>query len=1043
MAEHVFISYARADGEDFATRLHDELEKSNFLMWLDRRDIKPGENWDLAIDEAIRHCWALMFVMTPGSVDSPNCHDEWSRALSFKRPVVPLLVRPSIPPLRLHRLQYIDFTQDFDRAFPRLVDHLRWLRSAEGELQTLRDRVTDLQRELKETDRPEAVQAEIDNLREQIAYKQRVMDNPDQMRSAYSQSIETALEAERQHIASARAHDQKLPRRRVLGSAPQGVSETFKDRAHEVATITNLLLAKDADVRAVSIYGMGGIGKTALACKVMQDLEEAQEMMHGLLYLSTRSVGISLERIFLDSARMLGGEAEQKLTEVWADQQMESDAKIQVLLDHYAGLRCVILLDNLEDLLDAQGKVIDHDLRLFIDAFLRQRHMARLLITSREPLNMADNARRYEKPCPLEQGLPLEFAIDLLKELDHDGQLGLADAEPGLLRTAAQKTHGYPRALEAIVGILAQDPFLSLAELLQDDDLFDERVIEKLVQEAQSRLDSDARYVMQALAIYGRPVREAAIRYLLEPYALGIDIGATLRRLARGRYLTVKRGSGELILHPLDKDYSYRHIPGDVNQPYNLYALHRRAADYYAQLRTPPDTWKSIRDLEPQLAEFEHRVKGGDYDAAARLIDDLDASHLTLWGHVRRVLSMREQLLGKIDNQLLEESNLGQLGIAYHKLGKLEQAIDYYQRALQIARNIGDRPGEATRLGHLGIAYSYLGRSEETVNYYHQALAITRELGDKRGEAKHLGNLGLTYRELGQIDKAIEAYQQALGITRELGNRQGEGRQLGNLALAYRDMGQIERAVEHYQSALAIARQVGDRQMEESVLGNLSEAYCDQGDPARGIETAEQARAIAAEIDDRRGEGYWLVNLGEAHAAQGNYRQALDQLRQASAIADEIHDPRLTGFACAGLAAVHLHTGSLAEALGAIREARRHSVAESDHFTAALLGLVLARQGERDAAYKSFVEAMALADALLAKSPQAFGARYTQALALAGQALLSGASSELLIQAQRAYGEARAHCGARGVVENARRLLDIFRPLEPDSVLDGCRRALT
>src|SRR5258707_12951996 len=179
MMDTVFVSYARGDGEPFATRLHDQLEANGFPAWLDRRDIRPGENWDLAIDAGIRDSWGLLFVMTPSSVNSPNCHDEWSRALSFKKPVLPLMVKKSVPPMRLHRLQYIDFTGDFEKSLVQLIEHLTWLRSTAGELSTLEDRLNDLRLELPTTQRPDAVQAEIDALREQIAYKQRAVGNPE------------------------------------------------------------------------------------------------------------------------------------------------------------------------------------------------------------------------------------------------------------------------------------------------------------------------------------------------------------------------------------------------------------------------------------------------------------------------------------------------------------------------------------------------------------------------------------------------------------------------------------------------------------------------------------------------------------------------------------------------------------------------------------------------------------------------------------------------------------------------------------------------
>src|SRR5260221_8949748 len=106
---------------------------------------------------------------------------------------------------------------------------------------------------------------------------------------------------------------------------------------------------------------MGGRGKPALACRVMAELEKDHKNVYGLIYLSTRSAGISLERIYLDSARMFGGEAEETLNAAWTDTQADVATKIQRLLEHYADHRCVILLDNLEDVLDAKGKIKDTD----------------------------------------------------------------------------------------------------------------------------------------------------------------------------------------------------------------------------------------------------------------------------------------------------------------------------------------------------------------------------------------------------------------------------------------------------------------------------------------------------------------------------------------------------------------------------------------------------------------------------------------------------------------------------------------------------------
>jgi tetratricopeptide (TPR) repeat protein len=71
---------------------------------------------------------------------------------------------------------------------------------------------------------------------------------------------------------------------------------------------------------------------------------------------------------------------------------------------------------------------------------------------------------------------------------------------------------------------------------------------------------------------------------------------------------------------------------------------------------------------------------------------------------------------------------LGNLGLAYSALGQVEKAIDYYEQALAIAREIGHRQGEGNRLGALGLAYNALGQVEKARNYLEHSLAIFEEI---------------------------------------------------------------------------------------------------------------------------------------------------------------------------------------------------------------------------------------------------------------------------------------------------------------------------
>ena len=117
--------------------------------------------------------------------------------------------------------------------------------------------------------------------------------------------------------------------------------------------------------------------------------------------------------------------------------------------------------------------------------------------------------------------------------------------------------------------------------------------------------------------------------------------------------------------------------------------------------------------------------------------------------------------------------------LAYADLGDARRAIEFYEQALAIAREIGDRRGEGNALGNLGIAYADLGETRRAIEFYEQRLAIAREIGDRRGEGNALGNLGIAYADLGETRRAIEFYEQALAIAREIGDRRGEGQRPG------------------------------------------------------------------------------------------------------------------------------------------------------------------------------------------------------------------------------------------------------------------------
>ena len=68
----VFVSYARKDGEEFATRLRKRLETEHpeITLWQDRARMEGGVGWWKQITEALDKVHFLMLVMTPAAMQS-------------------------------------------------------------------------------------------------------------------------------------------------------------------------------------------------------------------------------------------------------------------------------------------------------------------------------------------------------------------------------------------------------------------------------------------------------------------------------------------------------------------------------------------------------------------------------------------------------------------------------------------------------------------------------------------------------------------------------------------------------------------------------------------------------------------------------------------------------------------------------------------------------------------------------------------------------------------------------------------------------------
>ena len=347
--------------------------------------------------------------------------------------------------------------------------------------------------------------------------------------------------------------------------------------------------------------------------------------------------------------------------------------------------------------------------------------------------------------------------------------------------------------------------------------------------------------------------------------------------------------------------------------------------------------------------------------------------------------------------------------------------------------------GAGVSLTGLANCYADLGEVRQAIDFYEQALAIDRELGHRHDEAIDLDNLGNRYADLGEVRRAIDFHEQALAIDREIGYRGGEASNLGALGGCYADLGEVRRAIDFHEQALAINGEIGYRGGEASNLGGLGSCYANLGEVRRAIDFHEQALAIDREIGDRAGEAWVLTCLAEDNDDLGAWEPAVRFCEEAIAIADESDLTHWRGEGRLTLATVYLHAGDLGASRETAHSARMYDYGPRTAEAALVLGIVLSRQGEIDGAKRPFRDALESVDTLLELAADNYRALDTKALALSGLALVGDSSR--VTEASTVFGAARAITRAPGIVRRVLRLFDALAACDEGDVLGPVRHS--
>jgi tetratricopeptide (TPR) repeat protein len=153
--------------------------------------------------------------------------------------------------------------------------------------------------------------------------------------------------------------------------------------------------------------------------------------------------------------------------------------------------------------------------------------------------------------------------------------------------------------------------------------------------------------------------------------------------------------------------------------------------------------------------------------------------------------------------------------------------------------------------------------------YFEQALLIAHQTGNRKGERPALANLGVVYAHQGYYTEARDAMLRELEIYREIGDTLGPGLQLLNLGVVSQFVGDYAEALTFCEQALQISREIGDGRIETWSLAYLGLISHQLGDNRAAREFSQQALEIARESGAAYVQGHALLSLGHALTALG------------------------------------------------------------------------------------------------------------------------------------------------------------------------------
>ena len=236
---------------------------------------------------------------------------------------------------------------------------------------------------------------------------------------------------------------------------------------------------------------------------------------------------------------------------------------------------------------------------------------------------------------------------------------------------------------------------------------------------------------------------------------------------------------------------------------------------------------------------------------------------------IRRVVDEMLPLMNQSRQRLRAELKFQQ-GNTYRRLGRMEEAIECYSRAINLD------PGMADAYYHRGIAYGELCDFDRAIADYTKAITLNPDFAEAHCRC------GLTHNLQGNFDRAITNFDRAIELNPDSADAyHGRG-------IAYSELCDFDRAIADYTRAITLNPDSAEAHCSRGVAYNV------QGNFDRAITDFDRA----IELNPDSANAYH--GRGLAYYYQGNFDRAITEFDKVIEL-----NPDARSYFYHGLASLH------------------------------------------------------------------------------------------------------------------------------------------